>query len=483
MSPIPQEPGVEQEPEVGTEPEIQQAPPAGALAAQVYSAEDQLFQQRQQPPPPRPQSPLYDMLYDQGAQLRKATERALATKDYEGADKLYRQQLLLGAGSNAAQMTSGQDPMQPMPQAMSLMPDVEAMRQRLIMRERDQDVEDILTEEGWELAQAWEQDVYNRYDSHNRNLTVFETPDMTDEERAAMQKQMRPLTIPPEEIAEQDQRLAKINARMKEIDQSFSVFTHPKTKRLAEWMMREANPQTPHYFVRGGEAGGSPSLLMHLGVAADEAGTSVMDLSFKLWDVLTGGGGEAFWSRPTNYTVREGGRLVHNGGRLMASNVIHQMMMGAFYSEPEIKADWDKMRHSREWYEEQRGPLGGIITGAAYLLPQVRVIGGAIGMGMKWGSATTKGLGWMATAGRWEGWSERMQKITSIVGGTAGAAAGSGAVEMALFGNPQGLAKAFWHGALMAPVYLAFGAGGGALQRMMQRRSMPTKGVETGTGG
>jgi hypothetical protein len=389
----------------------------------------------------------------------------------EGGRQLLRMQEEEAANSNFVMERLGMDPeANTLPSARFLSPEVESIRQGAIRIRRDKRHKEILDEQ-WQPFEDFQNQVYDSYRFRNAGLIQRFGPDMTPEETQKFMEQSRPITVDPNEVANLRQALVKLDNELKaELGPKYSVFTHPQTRKLAAWMNREVGDGLPGYF-RSGE---QP---VPMGVKAteiaDSAATAIMDLGLAMMDRLSGGDGEAWWARPTNYIEDENGRPVYNGGRLTFASTL--VGLRAHMWGQDVQRAVGQYQKAQEWEQAQRGGINRLIHTTAAIAPSVMVVGGLAGKAMAGGAQMMRGLTWLATGGRVAHMTGKSQKIVRVLSNTSGAMAGNGLMEMTLFGDPEGAAKAFWHGALMAPVYLGLGWMGTGTSRWLQQKKMPRR--------
>ncbi len=228
-----------------------------------------------------------------------------------------------------------------------------------------------------------------------------------------------------------------------------------------------------------------------------------MDLGLAMVDKLSGGDGEAWWARPTNYIEDENGQPIYNGGRMTFASIL--VASRAYMWNQDVGRAVGKLQAAQEWEQAQRSGFDRLLHTAAAIAPSIMVAGPMAGAAMQAGAQTMRGLTMLATGGKLtlratgrgmgaqittavEGgrvlqMAERTQKIINVLNKTSGAVAGNGLMEMTLFGHPEGAAKAFVHGAFMAPVYLGLGWMGTGASRWMRQRRMPRRMADSISGG
>ncbi len=406
-----------------------------------------------------------------GWDLRQATEEAFRQGDTAGGRALLSMQEEEATNSNAVMESVGLDPETNMlPSARFLSPEVESIRQGAIRIRRNRRHGEIM-EEQWQPFQAFQDQIYDSYRFRNAGLASRFGPNMTPEETQKFMEQSEPITVDPNEVANLRQSLVKLDNELKaELGPKYSVFTHPKTRSLAAWVNREVGGGMPGYFQSGEQ---EVPMGVKASQVADSAATAVMDLGLAMMDKLSGGDGEAWWARPTNYIEDENGRPIYNGGRLTFASTL--VATRAYMWDQDIQRAVGQYQKAQEWEQAQRSGMNRLIHATASIAPSIMVAGPLAGQAMASGAGLMRGLTWLATGGRVANMSDKAQKIIRVLGNTSGAMAGNGLMEMTLFGHPEGAAKAFFHGVAMAPVYLGLGWMGTGASRWMQQRRMPRR--------
>ncbi len=330
-------------------------------------------------------------------------------------------------------------------------------------------------------------------------------PGMNEAELQELSFQFEPMPVDPNLIGEARQKLVKIDSALKK--GGMSVFTHPRTARMAQFLAAEAGPGTPG-FIKSGEqdilahmpmheralyqvrnvAESAADVVVGLGVGAAAA---LADLGGISLNGITGGNGAAHHNAPTMWAQDDDGTWYHNGGKvstaadlaaglwyMLTGNLIDQQM--AEYGDVKVAAE---MRASG--IESL-----GLTTG--HLLGSLAAFAPAAGVAMQSGQQLVlRGLGWLATGGRAAVNIERAAKITAALTGAtlstgvkagitgakvAGSSLGLGAYETIARGHIEGYGAAFLHGAAQAPVLMALGVMGKGTERWLKRTTgMPDR--------
>lgn len=362
------------------------------------------------------------------------------------------------------------------------------------------------------MGAEFDQMVMQPYKARNSEELIQEKPGMSEAELIQRMQQLDPVVVDPNWIADMQQRLVKVDADMKAVDPAFSVYTNPKTKRLANWLARESGPATPGYFKSGEQAveqqqGGA---LMAAAEGVADFGLSILfngvDLAGKAIGSIMGESYGVPWAVATNYVEDENGNLINNGGKVPGIVDVIASINARILGE-NVHEYVARVREARNlehlnasgFQRLVRGTAGilgmaggfGLPAGAAMHAGQAAMIGGRIGGGsagigkfaftapsIELPGLATKGLMKMATMGA----SPRIVKLTKVLAGTAGAAVNNGLAEGLAFGREEGYGKAFVHGMAMAPVMMAFGAMGRKSESLFARKKMPAAMARTISG-
>lgn len=329
-----------------------------------------------------------------------------------------------------------------------------------------------------------------------------------------MMRQREPVIVDPNWIADMRQRLVKLDIEMKRINPQFSVYTNPKTKRLANWMAREVGPFTAGYLQSGEQQaeplGGFQGEYMAFAEGLGGFGLNMLfgtvDLAAKAVKSIAGEEYGLPWAVATNYVEDENGNLVNNGGKvpgfIQTIAAVNARVLGQNVQEyiHRVDAAREFERLQASGFDTLTRGIAGVVgmgfgfglpAGAAMhtgkaLMTGGRIGGGTAGIGKftvtmpsrEFSGLAIKGLQRLAASGA----SPRMVKLTQVLAGGAGATVANGLAESVAFGRADGYGKAFVHGMLMAPVMLGLGAMGRKTEKLLDRKWMP-KSVARGVSG
>ncbi|HUT78451.1 MAG TPA: hypothetical protein VM285_12235, partial [Polyangia bacterium] len=446
-------------------------------------------------------------LNHQAIWLRQQQIEAQARGDTHSAEQLefeQRKVMALNQGLSMALQVSNSAPLSTSEVSD---PNLEMYRQLWAHMVREQKVRDTLQRHNFHELSGYLNGIRQEYQEKNNAPTIEATATMTDEQRLAMMRQFEPVTRDPNEIAEIQQRLVKLDNDLQAIDpedQTLSVFTHPLTKPVATWLSREASMTTAGYYQPGeqqldlGAMGwmGSPRL-MQAAEQATQFGLQILggmvEGTGRMMDWMTNGAVE--WRGPTNYIEDENGNLVFNGGRIPSvvdiivaarAQVIYRNIEDDVKRRAAVMDDIRRVQEIRHWEQAQAGGFDrltrsiagvfgmgygvGPIVGSALNVGKIAMVGGEIGKRTFQG-AMGKALMEMSKAGM----SSKKLKLIKFLAGTPSAAIANGMLETVAFGREDGLAKAFSHGMGMGLLLVGIGGMGRWTERKMMTRRVDGK--------
>lgn len=344
-------------------------------------------------------------------------------------------------------------------------------------------------ESGWGQINQFMRGVFDRYKAQNES-TLIKKP-RNQEEMALQMAQLSPVKVDPTEVANIRQLAVKLDQQMKAVDPRTSFWTDPRTKKIADWLNREAGGGGVGYLSSGEqklETGVVGAVTQPVVELAEGATGAVADLLVGGWDmgrqaVQALGGPDMGPLVPTNYVEGPDGKLYDNGAKV-PSLVDGMTMMWASATGQHVQKAVEEMGRTREMEIASRNGFEHVVNSAA------RIAGVGLGMGVPagaamkggaalFGSLTSKGLtslGALRLAGGL-GQSERAVKIIQIMGRGIGAAAGNGAYEATAYGRLDGYRNAFAHGMMMAPVLAAIGAMGRRTEWLAHNRANMPEGI------
>jgi len=390
---------------------------------------------------------------------------------------------------------------------------------------------DILSSNNWQEVSMYGDSIVQRFKERNKTPLLKEHPGMSMEERVALSQQLVPVELDPNEVATYRQRLVQIDQQLKTVGSS--VYTDPRTARIAKIISTEAEPASPGYAISGEQdiVGHMPlheRLLMpvrqgteaFVGAAA-QVGVGVAktleSLGVLSLDAMSGGQAAAHYNGPTAWVQDSDGSWYHNGGKVGAAEMyagVWHMLTGQLIDQE--MADYG---HTAAIAAMNQSGVRGLTTGVAHFLgsmtafigsggPAMKLggmVGKGLGMTMAGGKAaqtlakaeharkvvanvagtksaqmvatqlTAKGLGWVVTGGKAPASIARAKAIVKSLQ-VFGAAAGLGAYEAVNNGHIEGYGAAFTHGAIMAAPMMLIGQLGRSTERLLKRTTkMPAR--------
>jgi hypothetical protein len=345
----------------------------------------------------------------------------------------------------------------------------------------------ILQDNNWSEISSYGQSIVDRFKDRNKTPLLKEHPGMTMDERVQLSQQLTPIQLDPNEVANYRQRLVKIDQQLKTVGSS--VFTDPRTSRIAKIINTETEPATPGYGVSGpqdiiAQMPLHERMLMpvrqgfeaFVGAAAQTgygAARALERMGFISLDAMTGGNGAAHYNQPTAWVQDADGSWYHNGGKVGAAELyagVWHMLTGQLIDQQ--MADYGNTAAVAAM--NQTG-VRSLATGIAHFLGSTTAFLATGGPAMRGGQLVGKGLGWLATGGRAAASLGRAKAIVSSLG-LVGSAAGLGAYEAVQNGHIEGYGAAFANGAIMAAPMMLIGQLGRSTERLLMRTDkMPAR--------
>lgn len=340
----------------------------------------------------------------------------------------------------------------------------------------------VLAANGWAALEAKGNEIVKRYKEHNDADKIKPKPGMTPEEMGRMSWQFEPVMVDPTEIANSRQQLVKLDQALRPL--GFSVWTHPRTKRIANILNTSAEPGRPGY-LRDSEQNlnkemspamrwvGQPAY--HAADAFISAAANVgvgirsvlHDMGYVTLDGLTNGKASAFYNSPTSWVQSEDGTWFHNGGKVGAAEVyagIWHSLTGEMIDQQLAELS-DTAARARL----QATGVHSLAIGLGEFAGSVAAFMGTGAPAMKVGTSLTKGLGIAITGGRAAASLARGEKIVALLAEKSGPAAALGFMEAVQSGRVEGYGKAFLHGTTMAVPLMLMGSVGQGLERQLTR--------------
>ncbi len=361
-------------------------------------------------------------------------------------------------------------------------PEVNLAAVSLQIVRRNQEMDGILEANGWSQLQAFGDNIVKLYKERNGAEKVTPRPGMSEQEMAEASMQFEPITVDPNEVAGYRQQLAKIDAALRPLGSS--VWTDPRTARIATILQNSAEPGRPGY-LSDGEQNLNDQLdpfTKHVGLPVVEAidtfvegaaqvgvgARSILhDLGLVSLDGLTQGHPEAVYNGPTSWVQDADGTWYHNGGKVGATEVY----AGVWYQLTGELIDQQMASYAdaKATAAMQASGVQGLSVGLGQFMGAMGAFLGTGGPAMKAGAMLTKGLGVAVTGGKAAQSLSRTEKVVKILAERSGAAAALGALEATKSGRVEGYGKAMLHGTVMAVPMMVMGALGDRLERVFTR--------------
>src|SRR5690606_6190228 len=202
-------------------------------------------------------------------------------------DNLLRRQAAHGTLDVVAR---GLDPLTTVPRIGGPIPwQLEAERRFSFEAQRNRQMNEAVflnPESGWSQISQFMKGVFERYKAQNES-TLIKRP-RNEREAMLQQEQLMPVTVDPNEVANMRQMAVKLDQQMKAIDPRTSFWTDPRTKKIAEWLNREAGGGGAGYLSSGEqklETGVVGAVTQPIVEAAEGATGAMADLFVGGWDM------------------------------------------------------------------------------------------------------------------------------------------------------------------------------------------------------
>lgn len=360
--------------------------------------------------------------------------------------------------------------------------DVNAAAVALQIVRKNQQMDGILEAHQWGAIEGKANEIVRLYKERNGADKVEIRAGMTPEEMQRASFQFEPVMVDPNEISEFRSQLAKLDAELRPL--GTSVWTDPRTARVANILQTSAEPGRPGYLadaeqdlnqqldpftkyvglpvVEGVDAFVEGAAQVGIG-----ARSVLHDLGLVSLDGLTQGNADAIYNGPTSWVQDSDGSWYHNGGKVGAAEVY----AGVWYSLTGELIDQQMADYAdaKARMAMQASGVQGLAVGLGQFMGAMGAFLGTGGPAMKAGSLLTKGLGVAVTGGKAAQSLSRTEKIVKLLAERSGAAAALGAVEATKTGRIEGYGKAFLHGTVMAVPMMVMGALGDRLERTLRR--------------
>ena len=416
--------------------------------------------------------------------------KALADGDIGLANGIRQQQMVESAISQARVDALGLPPETRAPNNAWPNTAIEMQRLMDIDRMKREQANMILRKHLWtENYNDWfNTEVAAPYAERNKSQLMVSTAGMDPQQKLIAQQQLQPIVKDPMLVADKRQGLAKIDADLKAIDPTWSVFTYGPTRKVAGWINREYSVSGG--YLQSGKIEGEGFLGK---VGGEVAATALHGIEEGLISPLLG----AFYGAmkvvgmtpPTNYIEGPDGQILTNEGKIPNLTEIWIATSARLSGDDVVRrlAEHGRLEQAEESELYGDKSILGMVRQASRGIASFAAMGYGVGLPlaktMGWGQKTAlgmmqHGLTRMAVSG-----SPKAAKAFTIATSTTGAAVGAGIGEMAMYGDREGYLKAFQGGLMIGPVLTAFGAAGRqmgaradkAWERLTKRERMPAR--------
>lgn len=422
--------------------------------------------------------------YMEAAAVAGPMRKAAQAGDWESYDLGLRQQHQQAALATGQVLMEGGNPaLETRPIGSMVAPDIEIRRRMTAIWEQEEQVAEVLEAGGFGGIKDFLQGVAQQYREQNDAALDSNDP-----------MQLSPVTVDPNMVADLRQQAVKLDQEMKAINPEMSFWTHPRTRKFAEWLNREAGAGGVGYLQSGEqelEMGVAGKVAM-AGVEMIEGAQDVgLNIIYGTWELADRGvravGGPGLGAPPSNYTEDADGHVIHNGGKVPGF-MEATMALWAHATDQNVESAIARLNRARELEVANRNGFENVVYGASH------VVGMGFGFGLPAGAAmhagakvgtqmTTKGLAYLGSLGIKGPQSARALKITKLLGGGLGATAANGALEGIAFGRHEGYGTAFLHGAAMTPALMALGSMGRRTEWFLRNRAKMPKRLAAGISG
>lgn len=366
-------------------------------------------------------------------------------------------------------------------------PEVNAGAVALQIVRRNAEMDGILEANDWGSIEAKGQEIVRLYKARNGADKVEIRPGMSEQEMLEASMQFEPVMVDPNEIAEFRQRLAQLDAQLRPL--GTSVWTDPRTARIANILQTSAEPGRPGYLADSEQNLNDQldpftayvGLPVLEGVDAFVEGAAQVgigarsllhDMGLVSLDGLSNGNADTLYQGPTSWVQDADGNWYHNGGKVGAAEVyagIWHSLTGELIDQEMADYADAKARMAM-----QSSGVQGLSVGLGQFMGSMAAFMGTGGPAMKAGAWLTKGLGIAVTGGKAAKSLSRTEKLVRILAERSGAAAALGVTEAVKTGRIEGYGKALLHGTVMAVPMMVMGAAGDRLERTLRRnKSLP----------
>lgn len=343
------------------------------------------------------------------------------------------------------------------------------------------------------VVQQWN-DIQRQYKEANAE-ELAQWKSASPEEQAKLQRQMTPLQIDPNQVAEMRQTVTQIDTAMREASGGkLRFWNHPRLRGMAEWMNRETGAGQAGFF-QSGEQPIEMGVLGNIGMGVLTGAEGVTDfglnLIYGLQQLAADATGIEAIAPPTNYIVDpETGKWLTNQARPNPGvRELATMLYGAVAGQSIDQALTDVAEATDMDLRTRTGIENlthGVIGVAALVAPLGKGPQAASGFGVAvraMGKGSELGAKLLPRAISVLSTTKRGQKIAQIAGKVGGAMLGNGAVMAAAYGRNDDYMSQFFHGAVMAPVMLTLGHMGKGTERWLRTRANMPQRIAAAVGG
>jgi hypothetical protein len=427
---------------------------------------------------------------DASMEARDRFDDAAAAGDWDEADQSWDVMKQQAGTATLEVLADGGDPArETRPVGMFLHPQIEMGRRFMAFEGRRQSLNNFILNDP-EIGQVkdYMRGVFEQYrDRNEEELEEWNPAMMSPEQKFNYQMQLQPVQRDPNEVADMRSMLVSIDQRMKEIDESFSVFTHPETAKWAGWLNREAGDTGLGYLASGEqplEMGVAGRGVYMAAEAIETATDPILAAGYQMWewtDQGMRGMGLPSIAPPRNYIEGPDGQIYYNQerphpGLFEATQSAWSLALGQ-----DVAKEVASLNRTRNMEKAQRAGwtnlLHGTVNVAGVFLGFGLPAGAAMSGGaMTFAKASKSGLAALAGLGVKGAASARALKLTEVWGGRLGGAAGLGGFQATAYGKQQGYLNQFAHGMAMMPVLAVLGHYGPRLEKVLQQRAkLPPK--------
>lgn len=412
--------------------------------------------------------------------------RAAESNDFSRAERLMDQQLSeVMQGLLLEDYETGRTGNAMTRRMLGAHPEVNIAAVSMQIARKNAEMDGVLEKHGWNELEQFGNSIVQRYKERNGAELVEARPGMTQEEMVNLSLQFEPVMVNPNEIAEFRQRLAQLDKDLRPL--GTSVWSDPRTKRIASMLNVDAEPGRPGFLASEEQSlndqlsGFNKYVGLPLTEGLDtfvgevaQMGIGARDVLHRLGmvslDGLSQGNAEAHVQGPTSWVQSSDGTWYHNGGKVGAAEVYAGIWYGI--TGELIDQQIAQYAHDKASIVEEAGTFTkqGLAIGIGQFMGSMTAFPSAIGA-MKAGGLLTKGLGTLVTGGK-AGYSlTRTQKMAKILAERSGAAAALGVHEAVKNGRVEGYGVALLHGTAMAVPLMVMGAMGDRVERTLKRYS------------